>query len=152
MFKFGLKFHWSLFPRVQRTVVQIMAWRRPGDKPLSDPMVVSLETHICVTWLQWVKYMPISLKVHQYSETIGGLAFLCCLILDEFSPCWVTPVLCKRRVLVVNHLFVVVVLCISNRSQYPQCDQRLAPLWPRCLIWYERDRLTMQLDLPESKV
>ena len=26
-----------------------MAWRRPGDKPLSEPMVVSLLTHICVT-------------------------------------------------------------------------------------------------------
>ena len=29
-------------------MVQIMAWRRPGDKPLSEPMVVSLPTHICV--------------------------------------------------------------------------------------------------------
>ena len=24
-----------------------MAWRRPGDKPLSEPMMVSLLTHIC---------------------------------------------------------------------------------------------------------
>ena len=30
-------------------LVQIMVWRRPGDKPLSEPMVVSLLTHICVT-------------------------------------------------------------------------------------------------------
>ena len=30
-------------------LVQIMAWRRPGDKPLSEPMMVSLLTHICVT-------------------------------------------------------------------------------------------------------
>ena len=30
-------------------LVQIMAWRRPGDKPLSEPMMVSLQTHICVT-------------------------------------------------------------------------------------------------------
>ena len=29
------------------TLVQIMAWRRPGDKPLSEPMVISLLT-------QWV--------------------------------------------------------------------------------------------------
>ena len=29
-------------------MVQIMAWRRPGDKPLSEPLVVSLPTHICV--------------------------------------------------------------------------------------------------------
>ena len=30
-------------------LVQIMAWRRSGDKPLSEPMMVSLPTHICVT-------------------------------------------------------------------------------------------------------
>ena len=29
-------------------MVQIMAWRRPGDKPLSEPMV-----HICVALPQW---------------------------------------------------------------------------------------------------
>ena len=30
-------------------LVQIMAWRRLGDKPLSESMVVSLLMHICVT-------------------------------------------------------------------------------------------------------
>ena len=29
-------------------LVQIMAWRRSGDKPLSEPMMVSLTTHICI--------------------------------------------------------------------------------------------------------
>ena len=36
-------------------LVQIMAWRRPGNKPLSEPMMVRLPTHICVTRPQWVK-------------------------------------------------------------------------------------------------
>ena len=36
-------------------LVQIMAWRRPGNKPLSEPMMVRLSTHICVTRPQWVK-------------------------------------------------------------------------------------------------
>ena len=35
-------------------LVQIMAWCRPDDKPLSAPMMVSLLTHICVTRPQWV--------------------------------------------------------------------------------------------------
>ena len=35
-------------------LVQIMAWRRLGDKPLSEPMLVSLLTHICVNRPQWV--------------------------------------------------------------------------------------------------
>ena len=33
---------------------QIMDWRRPGDKPLSEPIMVSSLTHICVTRPQWV--------------------------------------------------------------------------------------------------
>ena len=32
-----------------------MAGRRPDHKPLSEPMVVSLPTHICITRPQWVK-------------------------------------------------------------------------------------------------
>ena len=37
------------------TLVQIIAWRRPGEKPLSQPMMDSLLMHICVTRPQWVK-------------------------------------------------------------------------------------------------
>ena len=36
-------------------LVQIMAWRRSGDKPLSEPMMVSLQT---LTRPQWVKMSP----------------------------------------------------------------------------------------------
>ena len=36
-------------------LVQIMAWRWPCDKPLSETMMVRLLTHICVTRPQWVK-------------------------------------------------------------------------------------------------
>ena len=36
-------------------LVQIMVWRCPGTKPLSEPMMVSLPTHICVTRPQWDK-------------------------------------------------------------------------------------------------
>ena len=36
------------------TLVQVMAWRRPGDKPLSEPMMVRLPPHIWVTRPQWV--------------------------------------------------------------------------------------------------
>ena len=36
-------------------LVQILAWRRAGDKPLSEPVMISLVTHICVTRRRWVK-------------------------------------------------------------------------------------------------
>ena len=37
-------------------LVQMMTWRRSGDRPLSEPMMVKLPTHIWVTWPQWVTY------------------------------------------------------------------------------------------------
>ena len=36
------------------SLVHIMAWSRLGDKPLSEPMMVSLLAHVCVTRSQWV--------------------------------------------------------------------------------------------------
>ena len=54
--EFRLKFHWSLLLWVRLTIlVQIMVWRRPGDKPLSEPMMFRLSTHTHVTRPQWVK-------------------------------------------------------------------------------------------------
>ena len=46
-------------------LVQITAWCRPGDKPLSEPMMVSLPTHICVIRPQWVKPCYNVPTVHQ---------------------------------------------------------------------------------------
>ena len=36
------------------SLVQVMTWHRPGEKPLSEPMKVKLPTNICVTRPQWV--------------------------------------------------------------------------------------------------
>ena len=48
-------------------LVQIMAWRRPGAKPLSEPILVSLLTHICPTWSQWVKLI----SMMSYGVSLG---------------------------------------------------------------------------------
>ena len=56
-------------------LVQIMAWRRSGDKPLSEPMMISLQTYICVTRPQWVNqlgklhelYIYVYFNIYQYS-------------------------------------------------------------------------------------
>ena len=42
-------------------LVQIMAWRRPGDELLSESMVIRLPTHICVTRPWWIKALFFSL-------------------------------------------------------------------------------------------
>ena len=53
MYEFGLIFYWSFVPKVRinniPALVQIMAWCRSDDKQLSEPMMVSLLPHICVT-------------------------------------------------------------------------------------------------------
>ena len=67
-------------------LVKIMAWRRPGDKPLSEPMMCSLPTHICVTRPQWVngRMCPSS-----PAYIIGRLEFVDCdtgtYFTDDFS-------------------------------------------------------------------
>ena len=54
----SLKISLTFVPKVLNNnipaLVQIMTWRRPGDKPLSETMIVSLLTHICVMRPQWV--------------------------------------------------------------------------------------------------
>ena len=52
--------------------VQIMAWHRLGDKPLSETIVVWLPTHICVTQPEWVKwninFIPHIWRIGRYLE------------------------------------------------------------------------------------
>ena len=53
-FYFSLKFALKVWINNILALVQIAAWRRPGNKLLSEPMVVSILMHICVTQPQWV--------------------------------------------------------------------------------------------------
>ena len=56
----SIKISWNVVPQGPinniPALVQIMAGRRPGDNPLSEPMMVILLTHIWVTRRQWVKH------------------------------------------------------------------------------------------------
>ena len=53
LIKISLKFVPKCSIHNIHALVQIMAWRRSGDKPLSEPVMASLPTHICVTRSQW---------------------------------------------------------------------------------------------------
>ena len=57
-------------------LVQIMAWLHSGDKPLSELKMVSLITHICVTWPQWVIILPQSLQWYTHYHVILYLAII----------------------------------------------------------------------------
>ena len=65
--KISLKFVPKILINNISALVQIMSWRRPGCKPFSEPMMVSLLTHICVTRPQWVK--PCLWLVGSFSHT-----------------------------------------------------------------------------------
>ena len=56
-------------------LVLIMAWRRPGDKPLSEPMLVRSPTHTCVTRPQWVNTLRPRQNVRHFLKAISN-AFL----------------------------------------------------------------------------
>ena len=53
-----------------------MAWRHPGDKPLSEPMMVSLPTHICVTRPQWVINAYVSFSLNKSNICMACLHVL----------------------------------------------------------------------------
>ena len=61
-------------------LVQIMAWRWSGDKPLSEPMMVSLLTHICITQPQWVNslWAGDAMSWHKSRSTLAQI-MACCL-------------------------------------------------------------------------
>ena len=46
---------------------QIMAWRRPGDKPLSEPMMVRLPTHVASLGLNELKLIKVFYeRIHRW--------------------------------------------------------------------------------------
>ena len=68
-----------------------MAWRRSGDMPLSEPMMTSLLTHICVTQPQWVncslRNSPVShtRRLRQHSGVNESIwDFLACLTVVSY--------------------------------------------------------------------
>ena len=76
------------------SLVQIMAWRRSGDKPLSEPTMESLLTHICVTRPQWVDHHSIKTDVINLYSVLHMhicIFYICIfsiveLLLAELSP------------------------------------------------------------------
>ena len=109
--KFVLKGEISNIP----ALVQIMAWHQPGDKPLSEPMMTRLLTHIRAPPPQWVNNMrddfsdaiQILFKFHYSCSPSGRVSFrvnLVCLcvrisISQEWHYIFISP---KRQPPVTN--------------------------------------------------
>ena len=91
-------------------LVQIMAWRRPGDKPLSEPMMVRLPTHICVIPPQWVNrcclfdYMR---KLMEIYVSFSGWLF-------DYTQSYQVPFLCAGAAFVMSSLTCIPMKRIST--------------------------------------
>ena len=83
-------------------LVHIMAWRCSGDKPLSEPNMVSLPAHICVTRPQWVNQrmyhrdsnaIENSLLSPQFYQSyhykiLYMISLLCCRDMCKYANIW----------------------------------------------------------------
>ena len=68
------------------TSVQIRAWRRSGDKPLSGPMLLSLLTHICTTRPVWVNLSQlVGSGMHNFAIIYTDVLNVFICLIDPFS-------------------------------------------------------------------
>ena len=88
-------------------LVQIMAWRRPGDNPLSEPLVVTLLMHIYVTRPQWVKA-----NSHPCNAEFISLSVL-----------FTTDIFMRGADQMIHCLFTAMTLCYGNAFHIT------GPLW-----------------------
>ena len=73
-------------------LVWIMVWHQPGDKPLSESMVLNLLTHVCVTRPQGVNHASAGLVYSYTPELFHPSAYRCsgtCRSLGhQQTQCW----------------------------------------------------------------
>ena len=111
------------------SLVQIMAWHRPGEKPLSEPMMARLPTHICVTRPQWVN-LPSDLKWNVLiflKSTAHPKRYSVNVV---WSPCMICKHLARSlKFKSYLHLDLLIIFLISNTEIL---------LILRFLIWFQK--------------
>ena len=100
-----------------------MAWRWPGDMPLSEPMMVSLLTHTCVTRPQWVN----SLALEKCDNNMKSIIFKLITQNDSLGTSWEIELSWVPQNLINEKSALVQVLawCCQATSHY------LSQCWPR---------------------
>ena len=81
------------------TLVQVMAWRRPGDKPLPEPMMVRLPTQICVNRLN-------ELSSYACAECQSCQMYKVFFVADN-----VVTEISKRHILINNLVYLGLSIC-----------------------------------------
>ena len=84
MFECQLKFSLKDVPNGSTNnipaLVSIKTWCRPGNKPLSEPIMVRLPPYICITWPQWVNTSEPEQNGCHYADWISqsNFFYICC--------------------------------------------------------------------------
>ena len=59
-------------------LVLIMAWSRPGDNPLSEPIMVTLPTHVCILGLNELTFtaglQPVKVKCYHGNNCFSAIS------------------------------------------------------------------------------
>ena len=99
-------------------LVQITAWWRPHDRPLSEPMMVSWLTHKCITWPQWVNPVSGSLHCAYFSASVSHTIYI------NF-PCVYFQHRLLQNKLLLNWIIQKAFLTINRADCQPQIRVRL---------------------------
>ena len=143
MFEFWLKISMKFVPKGPinniPVLVQIMACRRPGDKPLSEPMMISLTTHICVTLPQWVNSFS-----EKYGSNFMGVFFKLALCIDILSTTCEIGLKWMPQNLIYDKAELVQVMAWYHQAT----SHYLGHCWPRSVEPYGVTRPPVGYDIP----
>ena len=123
-----LKISLKFVPKVRinniPALIQIMAWRRSGDKPLPEPMIVSLLMHICATRPQWVNRWLWYWKL--VNKNVANIS--CVFYITLFSHCPKT---------LFNHVEKWAQMMVLYIQSLSRCIAvHAVVLWPLLLTWF----------------
>ena len=83
-----IKISMKFVPKVPLKNIPALVQRCPGDKPLSEPMMVSLLTHICITRPQWVKRTHFECRAWLWNHIAIRLWDVITYQWCNFKSCW----------------------------------------------------------------
>ena len=134
-------------------LVQIKAWRRPGDKPLSEPVTVSLPTHICVTRPQWVKGIKSPARL-RCRDTCKFFSKIWSSLIEVPETHFIKGLrahnanlvlICSSNVHEKNSDPINAKFCILTQQQLSNCD--MAIVWPDFILFFTSEQHKYLRDL-----
>ena len=104
-----------------------MPWHRPGDKSVSEPLMVSLLKHICVTQPQWVKATIIkshlvnsitvtNVKLCVQTQLSSGIISESVKLYVQTCHVLIVSIMCWYQQVMSDYFHIWHALCYTNKS------------------------------------